>query len=388
MAYGVMPGYVDGASASKIADASSAQNGMLCALLEPLARKHVSDEVAQLQRYLEGRQCGTLKALVEMDTVQWARAQRCTGMTPQLLAATISEVDRWHEANRGQGGDCFVPVGDRGTALSSLGSLFFELVRSLLALGSWILLCCLDLSTVWWSDTSSDERLVSNVISLVVLAAATLAFSVVVGLQCCCNDLNSRSIRPLPAASESKGQSTFRYQPTRVAVAAAVLDVLLLTGSLVWLCVHAAAQRSTQACVGAATFYSLLCLALVRSEVFKSPITERRVSPCVTPCSPGDSVPVVFESTPEPGEAGKTIALTETATESREEAAAPVAFLSEASTVPTAGSNRWKPLFEDPTFDGRFAPITLDMNAGLPKSAECIDGFVNHSSDAGNSEFV
>eukprot|EP00929_Paragymnodinium_shiwhaense_P079317 TRINITY_DN41288_c0_g1_i1.p1 TRINITY_DN41288_c0_g1~~TRINITY_DN41288_c0_g1_i1.p1 ORF type:complete len:433 (-),score=77.16 TRINITY_DN41288_c0_g1_i1:186-1484(-) len=281
----------------------------------------------------------------------------------------------------------------------------------LLALGSWTLLCLVDLSAAWWSDLDA-ARLASNGVAVVALVLASVASIAHHAANACASEESPRSGKAAAVLPSTDGQADDSGMPSgseatvRWAVAA---QGALLAGSLTWFLLHAAGGRSRQAWFGVATLYTLTSLTVVQCTLYlrgadaaRGPQNPYMIDNLKVPGGPPgmtlgdvavdntdgvvvDQAPKTraaqglgfsesqklaggreAEKMPEPGEVGQVISPTSKIANARQQAGM--------ITVPVAAHRasrgRWKPLFKDPTFRGT---VALQM-AGCPRPSQLAPG--------------
>lgn len=275
-------------------------------------------EERRVCQYLKRIQCGNVEALAAWNTLQWARAQRCARMTPELVSAILAEVEQ-DSKREGKGspkrssetaGDwehlCGVIRHAAGVAqdhadLCAGACGWRRAMRDcgpeLLALGSWLLLLLLEQGVDGTfggccSTASAPGRSWSLSIMLIVLVLAAAVLVAQHALRC---DFLGRL---LPRASpRSMGNSLSSLVPTvsgdeekaitqkrsrdrsslgfNLPGLPLVVHLLLLCGGLSWLIAHVVTGNgsSMQVYLGAATIYTLMSLASARAALW---VTLRR----------------------------------------------------------------------------------------------------------------
>jgi len=299
-------------------------------LLGPIEQRlqPCEDNVKRLHTYLEIMQFGTLPALAAMSTLQWAQAQRCTGMTPRLLAEVVSEVERQHQLS--------VPSKSTEGASGVFVRLFLQLpcqvMCAFFAVGSWVILCILDLCVAWRSNAASAEGPIweSRGIALTVLVIACL----VLLTSCFCTwrrrvtDHGER-LRTAP--------SCFMFWATLC-----LLHGTLVGGGFCWLTLHAVRRRYWQVWVGIATLYALISLAVLHC---KAATVDHRL------CFASSSGSVATKCTNKLNVPAATAATT-----SQEEQKVDLPTLPFKSSS-NSSSQRWRPLFGNLTPSGPTKPL-------------------------------
>lgn len=317
-------------------------DGVLPALLGQLSQQLQlsEEELDKTRKYLDSRRCTTLASLAAMDTLQWAKAQRSAGMRPQLLASLVAEVEKQHPGQPGGAPSDF----------SSLLRCCWSPHCQILAVGSWSLLCVLDLADVWRGDAAQDGEKSSKAIGLIVLGVAISALVFALAQQ-------SSHWKASPAGKaadppEAVGLVDGSGDERRTAWSRWVFAIhaVLIGGSIVWLLFHAFGQRGQQVWIGLATLYSVSSLAAVQS--FAS---------CWRRRDGGLAEPVDIDSSSKQDAGGTRPALTLAPIDTPNVASHPVVV-----QKPTLASitfldldkhrkcidARWTPIFADPTFGG------------------------------------
>lgn len=257
--------------------ASLPSDGQLSVLLSRLSDQlKLSDqEVNNTRLYFESRHCSTLRSLAEMNTLQWAHAQRSAEMTPQLLAGLVQEIEQ-----------CYSKRGS-----STLRARCSALKYSMLAIGSWMLLCILDLSGAWPSGSShtvglaerqslwNNDRVeaISKVIGILALSVSVLTMSVALMPRCHRPHSNTQGISNAMVAPDDGCRARSPMEEVRLehTLWPSAIHVILISGGLIWLVFHALGHREPQVLVGLATLYSMGSLSAVD---FAS--VGQRYSPC------------------------------------------------------------------------------------------------------------
>eukprot|EP00927_Polykrikos_kofoidii_P030233 TRINITY_DN26043_c0_g1_i2.p1 TRINITY_DN26043_c0_g1~~TRINITY_DN26043_c0_g1_i2.p1 ORF type:complete len:427 (+),score=46.62 TRINITY_DN26043_c0_g1_i2:55-1281(+) len=144
--------------------------------------------------------------------------------------------------------------------------------RGALAVGSWGLLCVVDLSPVWWGDDAS-LRGWSNGIALSALTLATLSLAIH-NRSCVCSAVCSGRFVPRERAAALQGIAPSMMVPGESPQTesqtwqadcwAAAAHASLMCGAVVWLSMHTVSGRVQQVLFGAATLYTLLSLAVLQ----------------------------------------------------------------------------------------------------------------------------
>eukprot|EP00747_Dinoflagellata_sp_TGD_P070804 gnl/TRDRNA2_/TRDRNA2_156753_c0_seq1.p1 gnl/TRDRNA2_/TRDRNA2_156753_c0~~gnl/TRDRNA2_/TRDRNA2_156753_c0_seq1.p1 ORF type:complete len:524 (+),score=98.87 gnl/TRDRNA2_/TRDRNA2_156753_c0_seq1:126-1697(+) len=221
--------------------------------------------VEPLTRLVEdGRQAPVWQALAELDTVQWARFQQEFAVQPVHIVALLAEVEK-QATNNATGSWC--SSSKRHTA-RGWSSPFGGLCAPL-ALGSWSLLCVLDVSGAWWpdADTTVEGRESSWIIVLAVLAASIFAFVVpAVRLQSGgVGGADQRRVHSFGESSPPKDTTKATIGNTLTG-SFLVMHILLVVGAICWVLLHVAAGRTPQVCAGLAILYNVVSLLAVRSN--------------------------------------------------------------------------------------------------------------------------
>lgn len=142
-----------------------------------------------------------------------------------------------------------------GAAISSMVRHFSAETRStILALGSWLLLCILDLATR--TDTTQPAVRWSQTTALVTLGVAVLV--AVAGQLCQLRDVRSLRPTPLTAVVTENGKQLTRRRLQRFKVVCChATHSVLLMGAIVWVILNAV-WRHPEVWFGVTTLYSLL----------------------------------------------------------------------------------------------------------------------------------
>mmetsp|Transcript_63358 Transcript_63358/g.162998 ORF Transcript_63358/g.162998 Transcript_63358/m.162998 type:complete len:578 (-) Transcript_63358:181-1914(-) len=275
-----------------------------------------------------------------------------------------------------------------------------ETLFPLLSLGSWLLLSMLDLLDVWSvGGEPSEGRSLSAAIALLVFVmgcAAFLAMQLAVrweGDQTRDMSVNILILPPAvpgepakPAWSPPRGLAPEPWLRTQWFWARAG-QLILTGGAVAWLLLHTVLEHTAQAVFGAATLYTLLSLVCVHLMLGKTYTVLEPQRPTEEEAAPCPQIQVL-EMASEGCNASNRGASYPVCPVSR--GPSPVASMQSMAI----NTRRWRPLFKDPTFNGKLllphlngghlassAPTTMELSKsnsfspdfeGRASSPECL----------------